>query len=147
MAPRLTHKAEKFCIEFLVDYHPERAALRAGYKPGGPSKDPNAGARGNAHKLLKDRRVISRLSEHKQSFLPEITRKFLLAELYEILTDRTIAPQIRVNAIRETARITGAYSGDEIVPDTINLIIRRGEDDDDGDQPSDSASPMATPSE
>lgn len=116
MAARLTAKAQRFCEEYLVDYDPQRAAERAGYAKGDA-------ARGNAHRNLKDRRVIDLISEIKQEKLPAMGRKFLLAELYEIITDRRIAPQVRVNAIEKASRVQHLYERDEAVPGEVHVHL------------------------
>lgn len=106
MAIKLTAKAERFCREYLVDYSPQRAAERAGYVKGDA-------ARGNAHRLLKDRRVIHRIEEISQATLPDMGRKFLLNRLYMVIVNQDTPPQVVVNAVEKAAKVQHLYERDE----------------------------------
>ena len=123
MAQRLTEKAERFCIEYPIDYSAEKAALRAKYKPGGPPNDPNAGARGNGHRLLKDRRVIERVSQIQQDILPEMGRKYLLSVLWKVIHDPSTPPQVVVQAVEKAAKVQHLYETEEMAPGKVTVNI------------------------
>jgi len=113
---KLTKKAQRFCYEYLIDFDPQKAAERARYAPGDA-------ARGNAHRLLKDRRVIKEISRIKQDLLPDMSRTWLLAELHEIITDRKTAPQVKTNAIEKAAKIQHMYEKGEVVPGEVHVHL------------------------
>ncbi len=123
MASKLTKKAERFCHEYLIDFDPQAAAERSGYAKGDAS-------RGNAHRLLKDRRVVTHISEIKQLLLPEMGRGWLLAELHEIITDRNVAPQVRTNAIEKAAKIQHLYEKEEAPAGSYTIYLGSAPDDD-----------------
>ena len=57
----LEGKMEKFCEEYIVDYNPLRAALRAGYSP--------SSAKSYGYQLLKKEKVVSRICELQEEYI------------------------------------------------------------------------------
>ena len=137
MAKALTGIRKRFALEYIVDFDAGAAAIRAGYAP--------SGARGNAAKCLRDKRIQQEISELRQAALPDITRKSLLTELHEIYSNRGEPTFARIRAIEETAKLLHLHEDDQAMPDEINLILRRdrpyGKD-----RPGDSTAPVAKPS-
>lgn len=115
MAQRLTAKAERFCREYPIDYNPEKSAVRAGYA--------TTGARGNAHRLLKDRRVIERISQIQQDILPEMGRKYLLSVLWKVIHDQSTPPQVVVQAVEKAAKVQQLYETEEAAPGKVTVNI------------------------
>ena len=137
---KLTAKAERFCHEILVDYHPRKAAERSGYVPGDA-------ARGNAHRLLKNRQVIQRISEIKQELLPEMGRRFLLAELWSIIMDQATSARDKIMAIEKAAKVQHLYERDEATPGEVHVHLESRVTADEGSTPEHPADAVAEPAE
>jgi len=115
MATKLTAKAERFCRRYPVDYNPELSAVDVGYA--------KSGARGNAHRLLRDRRVIERIAQIEQDLLPEMGRKYLLARLYRVMHDPDTPPQVIVNAVEKAAKVQHLYEREDVAPGKVTVNI------------------------
>ena len=72
---RLEGKMEKFCEEYIVDYSPVKAALRAGYS--------NATAKAYGYSLLKKEKVIARICELQEEYI----RKNLLDDKNRVIRE------------------------------------------------------------
>ena len=60
MAEKLKAKEERFCQEFIIDYKPTEAAIRAGYK--------ETSARTQAWRMLKKETISARVRELQEEF-------------------------------------------------------------------------------
>lgn len=60
MAERLKAKEERFCEEYIIDYKPADAAIRAGYK--------ESSARTQAWRMLKKEAVAARVRELQEEY-------------------------------------------------------------------------------
>lgn len=60
MAERLKAKEERFCQEYIIDYKPTEAAIRAGYK--------ETSARTQAWRMLKKETISARVRELQEEY-------------------------------------------------------------------------------
>lgn len=60
MAEKLKAKEEKFCQEYIIDYKPTEAAIRAGYK--------ETSARTQAWRMLKKEAIAARVRELQEEY-------------------------------------------------------------------------------
>lgn len=76
--PRLSAKAERFIIEYLVDFNGTKAAQRAGYE--------HAYSRSQAHELMRDPRVAERIkaAAAKHSAKVEATVEAVMDRLWDV---------------------------------------------------------------
>ena len=75
----LNEKMEKFCEEYISDYNPMRAALRAGYK--------KSTARAYSYRLMKNEKVIARICELQEEYIKNSlldNKNRVLRELWEM---------------------------------------------------------------
>lgn len=60
MAEKLKAKEERFCQEYIIDYNPAEAAIRAGYK--------ETSARTQAWRMLKKETISARVRELQEEY-------------------------------------------------------------------------------
>lgn len=72
---QLDGKMERFCEEYIADYNPMRAAVRAGYS--------QASARAYSYSLLKKEKVIARICELQEEYI----RKNLLDDKNRVIKE------------------------------------------------------------
>ena len=113
---KLTAKAERFCHEYLVDYNPQRAAERSGYALGDA-------ARGNAWRLLKDRRVILRMEAISQAQLPDMGKQFLLNRLYMVIVDPGTPAAVVVTAVEKAAKVQHLYETEAVSSGEVHVHL------------------------
>lgn len=102
-------KMERFCEEYIVDYNPIRAALRAGYS--------KSSARAYSYSLLKKEKVISRICELQEEYIRKglfDNRNRVLRELWEMYERAVQAKPVTVwdKEIKEYVE-TGEYQFDD----------------------------------
>lgn len=105
---QLKGKAEKFCMEYVVDYNATKAAVRAGYS--------EASAANAGYRLLKNDDVLARVRELQEEF--NKTRCFdeksrVLAECWSVYDIATAAkPVMEWDREEKCYKETGEYQID-----------------------------------
>ena len=102
-------KMERFCEEYIVDYNPMKAALRAGYSAGS--------ARAHSYQLLKRKDVVERICERQEEFIKNgllDNKNRVLKELWEMYERAVQAKPVTVwdKELKEYVE-TGEYQFDE----------------------------------
>ena len=108
---QLEGKMERFCEEYIVDYHPVRAALRAGYS--------KTSAGTYSYSLLKKEKVIGRICELQEEYIRKNLlddRNRVIKELWEMYSRAVQAKPVTVwdKEIKEYVE-TGEYQFDDKV--------------------------------
>lgn len=79
MAGKLKAKEERFCQEYIIDYKPTEAAIRAGYK--------ETSARTQAWRMLKKETISARVRELQEQYIKDrcfAEKDRVLKELWEV---------------------------------------------------------------
>jgi len=118
VARKLSGKGLRFCYEWPIDYDATQAAKRAGFAA--------SGARGNGNRLLRRADVRQKINEIEQAMTPELDSRYVKTKLWQTIEACKPESNIRVNALRELAKVLHIYEDSDAVPDTINLILQRG---------------------
>ena len=116
-------KMERFCEEYIVDYNPIRAALRAGYS--------KTSARTHSYQLLKREDVLERILEHQEKFIKNSlldNKNRVLRELWEMYERAVQAKPVTVwdKELKEYVE-TGEYQfDDKIAMKCLEFIAKLG---------------------
>lgn len=116
-------KMERFCEEYIVDYNPIRAALRAGYS--------KTSARAYSYQLLKREDVLERILEHQEKFIKNSlldNKNRVLRELWEMYERAVQAKPVTVwdKELKEYVE-TGEYQfDDKIAMKCLEFIAKLG---------------------
>ena len=107
----LEGKMEKFCEEYIVDYNPIRAAIRAGYS--------SSCAKSYSYQLLKKEKVISRIFELQAEYIRKglfDNRNRVIRELWEMYERAVQAKPVEIwdKELKEYVA-TGEYQFDDKV--------------------------------
>lgn len=119
----LEGKMEKFCEEYILDYNPMRAALRAGYS--------KSSARAYSYTLLKKEKVISRICELQEDYIRKglfDNKNRVLRELWEMYERAVQAKPVTVwdKELKEYVE-TGEYQfDDKIAMKCLEFIAKMG---------------------
>lgn len=102
-------KMEKFCEEYILDYDPIRAALRAGYS--------ETSARAYSYQLLKRNDVVEKICENQEKFIKKgllDNKNRVLRELWEMYERAVQAKPVTVwdKELKEYVE-TGEYQFDD----------------------------------
>lgn len=127
MAKRLTPLIRRFCHEYVVDFHPESAAKRAGYAP--------SSARGRASYNLRQPHVRLYVDELKREIFPNVDRNYVVLRLQEIIENPNVEERTKVQAIDKLNRILHLYTEDEAQPGSTNIYFGGERVNPDGDKP------------
>ena len=105
----LEGKMEKFCEEYIVDYNPIRAAIRAGYS--------SSCAKSYSYQLLKKEKVISRIFELQAEYIRKglfDNRNRVIRELWEMYERAVQAKPVEIwdKELKEYVA-TGEYQFDD----------------------------------
>ena len=116
-------KMERFCEEYIVDYNPMKAALRAGYSAGS--------ARAHSYQLLKRKDVVERICERQEEFIKNgllDNKNRVLKELWEMYERAVQAKPVTVwdKELKEYVE-TGEYQfDDKIAMKCLEFIAKLG---------------------
>ena len=119
----LEGKMEKFCEEYIVDYNPIRAAIRAGYS--------SSCAKSYSHQLLKKEKVISRIFELQAEDIRKglfDNRNRVIRELWEMYERAVQAKPVEIwdKELKEYVA-TGEYQfDDKIAMKCLEFIAKIG---------------------
>ena len=107
----LEGKMEKFCEEYIVDYNPIRAAIRAGYS--------SSCAKSYSYQLLKKEKVISRIFELQAEYIRKglfDNKNRVIRELWEMYERAVQAKPVEIwdKELKEYVA-TGEYQFDDKV--------------------------------
>ena len=107
----LEGKMEKFCEEYIVDYNPIRAAIRAGYS--------SSYAKSYSYQLLKKEKVVSRICELQAEYIRKglfDNRNRVIRELWEMYERAVQAKPVEIwdKELKEYVA-TGEYQFDDKV--------------------------------
>ena len=114
---------ERFCEEYIVDYNPIRAALRAGYS--------KTSARTHSYQLLKREDVLERILEHQEKFIKNSlldNKNRVLRQLWEMYERAVQAKPVTVwdKELKEYVE-TGEYQfDDKIAMKCLEFIAKLG---------------------
>ncbi len=102
---------ERFCEEYIVDYNPVRAAIRAGYSP--------STVKSYGYKLLKNEKVVSRIFELQAEYIRKglfDNRNRVIKEFWEMYERAVQAKPVTVwdKELKEYVA-TGEYQFDDKV--------------------------------
>ncbi len=102
-------KMERFCEEYIVDYDPIKAALRAGYS--------KTSAQTYSYQLLKRNDVVEKICEHQENFIRNgllDNKNRVLKELWEMYERAMQAKPVTVwdKELKEYVE-TGEYQFDD----------------------------------
>ena len=119
----LSEKMEKFCEEYISDYNPMRAALRAGYK--------KTSARAYSYKMMKDEKIVSRICELQEEYIKNSlldNKNRVLRELWEMYERAVQAKPVEVwDKERKEYVPTGEYQfDDKIAMKCLEAIAKLG---------------------
>lgn len=116
-------KMERFCEEYIVDYNPIRAAIRAGYS--------KTSARAYSYQLLKREDVLERILEQQEKFIKNSlldNKNRVLRELWEMYERAVQAKPVTVwdKELKEYVE-TGEYQfDDKIAMKCLEFIAKLG---------------------
>ncbi|MBP1569714.1 MAG: terminase small subunit [Oscillospiraceae bacterium] len=116
-------KMERFCEDYIVDYNPIRAAIRAGYS--------KTSARTHSYQLLKREDVLERILEHQEKFIKNSlldNKNRVLRELWEMYERAVQAKPVTVwdKELKEYVE-TGEYQfDDKIAMKCLEFIAKLG---------------------
>ncbi len=116
-------KMERFCEEYIADYNPIKAALRAGYSSGS--------ARAHSYQLLKRKDVVERICEYQEEFIKNgllDNKNRVLKELWEMYERAVQARPVTVwdKELKEYVE-TGEYQfDDKIAMKCLEFIAKLG---------------------
>ena len=119
----LEGKMERFCEEYIVDYNPMRAAVRAGYA--------TSSARAYSYSLLKKEKVIQRICELQEEYIRKgllDNKNRVIRELWEMYERAVQAKPVTVwdKEIKEYVE-TGEYQfDDKIAMKCLEFIAKIG---------------------
>ena len=119
----LEGKMEKFCEEYIVDYNPIRAAIRAGYS--------SSCAKSYSYQLLKKEKVVSRICELQAEYIRKglfDNRNRVIRELWEMYERAVQAKPVMVwdKELKEYVP-TGEYQfDDKIAMKSLEFIAKLG---------------------
>ena len=119
----LEGKMEKFCEEYIVDYNPVRAAIRAGYS--------SSGAKSYSYQLLKKEKVVSRICELQAEYIRKglfDNRNRVIRELWEMYERAVQAKPVEIwdKELKEYVA-TGEYQfDDKIAMKCLEFIAKIG---------------------
>ena len=119
----MNEKMERFCEEYIVDYSPIKAALRAGYS--------EKSARAHSYKLLKRKDVIEKICEYQENFIKNgllDNKNRVLRELWEMYERAVQAKPVTVwdKELKEYVE-TGEYQfDDKIAMKCLEFIAKLG---------------------
>lgn len=119
----LGEKMERFCEEYIVDYNPVRAAIRAGYSL--------SAAKSYGYKLLKNEKVISRIFELQAEYIRKglfDNRNRVIKEFWEMYERAVQAKPVEVwdKELKEYVA-TGEYQfDDKIAMKCLEFIAKIG---------------------
>lgn len=120
---KLTFREEKFCMEYIIDHHGTKAAIRAGYS--------EKSAAVTASKLLKKANIAARVREIQEEF--NKTRCFedrerVLAEAWDLLAIAKAAKPVLEWDYNERKYVeTGEYQIDgRTAAKAIEIIAKMG---------------------
>ena len=107
----LEGKMERFCEEYIIDYNPVRAAIRAGYSP--------STVKSYGYKLLKNEKVVSRIFELQAEYIRKglfDNRNRVIKEFWEMYERAVQAKPVTVwdKELKEYVA-TGEYQFDDKV--------------------------------
>ncbi len=119
----LSEKMEKFCEEYISDYNPMRAALRAGYK--------KASARAYSYRLMKDEKIVARICELQEEYIKNSlldNKNRVLRELWEMYERAVQAKPVEIWDKELKAYVpTGEYQfDDKIAMKCLEAIAKLG---------------------
>ncbi len=116
-------KMEKFCEEYILDYDPIKAALRAGYS--------ETSARAYSYQLLKRSDVVEKICENQEKFIKNgllDNKNRVLRELWEMYERAVQAKPVTVwdKELKEYVE-TGEYQfDDKIAMKCLEFIAKLG---------------------
>ena len=119
----LEGKMEKFCEEYIVDYNPIRAAIRAGYS--------SSCAKSYSYQLLKKEKVVSRICELQAEYIRKglfDNRNRVIKEFWEMYERAVQAKPVTVwdKELKEYVA-TGEYQfDDKIAMKCLEFIAKIG---------------------
>ena len=119
----LNEKMERFCEEYISDYNPMRAALRAGYK--------KSTARAYSYRLMKNEKVVARICELQEEYIKNSlldNKNRVLRELWEMYERAVQAKPVTVwdKELKEYVP-TGEYQfDDKIAMKSLEFIAKLG---------------------
>lgn len=119
----LEGKMEKFCEEYIVDYNPIRAAIRAGYS--------SSCAKSYSCQLLKKEKVVSRICELQAEYIRKglfDNRNRVIRELWEMYERAVQAKPVEIwdKELKEYVA-TGEYQfDDKIAMKCLEFIAKIG---------------------
>ena len=114
---------EKFCEEYIVDYNPTRAAIRAGYS--------SSCAKSYSYQLLKKEKVISRIFELQAEYIRKglfDNKNRVIRELWEMYERAVQAKPVEIwdKELKEYVA-TGEYQFDDrIAMKCLEFIAKIG---------------------
>ena len=114
---------EKFCEEYIVDYNPIRAAIRAGYS--------SSYAKSYSYQLLKKEKVVSRICELQAEYIRKglfDNRNRVIRELWEMYERAVQAKPVEIwdKELKEYVA-TGEYQfDDKIAMKCLEFIAKIG---------------------
>lgn len=119
----LEGKMEKFCEEYIADYNPIRAAIRAGYAP--------SSARAYSYSLLKKEKVVSRICELQEEYIKKgllDNKNRVIRELWEMYERAVQAKPVTVWDKESKEYVeTGEYQfDDKIAMKCLEFIAKIG---------------------
>lgn len=119
----LNEKMEKFCEEYISDYNPMRAALRAGYK--------KSTARAYSYRLMRNEKVIARICELQEEFIRSSlldNKNRVLREIWEMYERAVQAKPVTVwdKELKEYVPTGEFQFDDKIAMKCLEFIAKLG---------------------
>ena len=116
-------KMERFCEEYIVDYNPAKAALRAGYSA--------ASARAHSYQLLRRKDVVERICERQEEFIRNRlfdNKNRVLKELWEMYERAVQAKPVTVwdKELKEYVETGEFQFDDKIAMKCLEFIAKLG---------------------
>ena len=97
----MTNKQQRFCREYIIDYHGENAAKRAGYS--------DRSARSIASKLLANDEIKKAIRELEQQAIKQtqIDRNYIIENIKRIAENPLNKDSVRLNAFIQLGKYIG----------------------------------------
>ena len=116
-------KMERFCEEYILDYNPIKAAIRAGYSA--------KSARAYSYQLLKRNDVVEKILEHQEDFIKSglmDNKNRVLRELWEMYERAVQAKPVTVwdKELKEYVETGEFQFDDKIAMKCLEFIAKLG---------------------
>ena len=116
-------KMERFCEEYILDYNPIKAAIRAGYSA--------KSARAHSYQLLKRKDVVEKILEHQEDFIKSgllDNKNRVLKELWEMYERAVQAKPVTVwdKELKEYVETGEFQFDDKIAMKCLEFIAKLG---------------------